>query len=917
MLDTARKVVALLCTITFILSAVLSGTYAWESEQQVLNDLSGTKTKFVSVELLKLEKESDEIFIPDTEFYLFKANGVQVGGKYTTDKDGKISVKLSAGDYYFEEISPTFGYTYDVDENGKRLTKYPFTVTEQDELVTVKAYNIRLKGSLIIQKTVENTDESPLLEMQKKTAFEFTVTFSDLGSYTYKIDDGKEQVLKSGESVKLRSGQSAVFADIPTGIQYTVTEKPVEGYVCTSSGNQGNITENSSVASFVNKCDPEKLGSVIVTKEVQGKEADLDKEFKFKATFGSIVEEFTLKHGESKIFEGIPIGTKYTVIEDESTSIGYVATVKEYTGTILNNEEVTLPFINIHKPISEDKFGSLEISKKVKGENADLEKEFKFKVIFEGENSPKEEVFTLKADQTKVFENIPDGTLYTVTEIDTADYIPVTDIAKGTIVADIISKVEFVNIAPDIPPDKEKTLLTVKKKTSGEIPEAYKNLEFAFTLIVDGEKTEFKLKANESKEFEIPIGATYELCEADYSSKGFSQSILNGYGTAEETPIEITVTNTYKGTPVVEINGVKKWETGDNKDVKLPDSITVRLKNGDIIVEERVVTADNNGKWKYKFTVPKYNTDGTTAHYSIEEEPIENYRTTYDGYDIINTYVAPLKVKLPEIIKEVKGENTPETKFEFMLKGNYGAPMPEDSKGNNKLYELMGAGKLDTGEIIFTKTGEYSYNIYEISGNAEGWKYDTSCYTVTIVVTEKDSILSYEQEITKNNDVADKVIFTNTYDTGLLDEDVVISGEKIWYHGRNPEKSQPEFIIVEVYGNGELVAQRKVTVKDNWKYSFNLPRYDIDKKEITYTISEAPVDNYKKTVKGYNLINTYIEKPTTPTDKPQKPVEPPKTGDNSNLELYFVLMILSLSGLIITILSGKKKIKITKRDVRN
>lgn len=903
MLDATRRIIALLCTITFVVSAILSGTYAWDSEQKVLNDLSGKKAKLVTVELIKLEKHSDDVVIPDTEFFLFKDNGTQIGGKYITDKNGKISVELTAGNYYFEEVSPAFGYTYDKNNFGERITKYNFTVTEQDELVTIKAYNIRLKGSLVIQKTVENSDESPLLEMQEKIPFEFVVTFSDSKSYKYKIDDEEEQEHQSGQTLLLCSGQSAVFEDIPTGVQYTVTEKPVVGYVCTSSGNQGNITEDVSVASFLNICDPESLGSIVVSKKVQADKIDKDKEFKFKVVIGGFSEEFTLKHGESKTFEGIPIGTKYSVIENEEEN--YVATVKEYKGTIPDNNVVNLPFVNIFSPTTEDKFANIEITKTVKGENADLEKEFKFKLVLSNEDTTEEEVFTLKANQTKVFERIPVGTLYTVTEIDSSSYTPVTNTISGIVVAENTSKVDFVNLVPIEPPEKEKTFLTVTKRTAGEVPEKYRNLEFEFTLVVDGEQTEFKLKSDESIEFEIPIGSTYELYEADYSSKGFIQSILNGNGTAQEEPIEIVVTNTYSHTPLTEIFGIKSWELGDNEDAKLPEYIKVRLKNGNILVEEKTVTANDNGEWNYKFTVPKYNVDGTLAVYTIEEEPVENYRTTYDGYNITNTYVPPLKVKLPEIIKEVKGDNAPQTKFEFMLKSNYGSPMPENSQGYNKLFELVGAGTIDLGEVVFTQSGEYSYDVYEINSNTEGWKYDTSSYVISIIVKEENNTLSYEQKITKNNDVVDKIVFTNIYDENQLGEYTTISGEKFWQHGNNPEKSQPEFIIVEVYGNGDLVAQRKITVKDNWRYSFELPRCDENNKEISYTISEAPVDGYKTTVDGYNLINTYIENTQTPTT-PQGSGNSPQTGDNSNIELYFVIMLLSLSGLAVTMLLGKK-----------
>ena len=475
----------------------------------------------------------------------------------------------------------------------------------------------------------------------------------------------------------LYSGQTAVFDKIPVGVHYNVTETEVEGYISKSTGNQGNITQDESVASFVNRYITEKCGSLTVSKEVIGEGADLNKEFRFTATFDGVSETFTLKHGESKTFNNLPLGTEYTITE-EALADGYSATVEEYTGRIVSSEVVSLPFVNIYKTEPKDEFGSLTINKTVTGENADPNKEFTFTVVFSGENAPKGETFKLKAGETRIFENISNGVTYTVTETDNAGYHPVTDTAQGTIVGNYVSEVKFINRVPE----KDKTKLTVTKVLAGEVPDSDKQKEFEFTLIINGEKTEFTLKANESSEFEIPMGALYELHEADYFAEGFSQSVTNGFGIAGSQPINITVTNTYIGEPKVEIKGSKKWEMSNHTEVKLPETITVQLKNKDLLVEEKTVTPNEKGEWKYTFTAPKYNSDGSMAVYTVEELPITSYKVSYNGYDITNTYIAPVTVDLPTINKVVQGENAPATEFQFVLKGATDAPMPKDSEGN-------------------------------------------------------------------------------------------------------------------------------------------------------------------------------------------------------------------------------------------
>lgn len=919
----ALKYTTLLFSVLFAISAFISVTYAWKNEQQVTNNLYGTKTKFNSVELIKLEKsekaDSDEIAIPETAFYLFKANGAQIGGRYVTDKNGKINVSLPAGNYYFEEVSPAVGYTYDKDKSGNIISKYEFSVKDDDAKVVVKAYNTRVTGDLLIRKTVKNTDNSPLTDIQKKTDFTFTVTFSDSGSYSYSIDDGEENTLKSGEVLKLRDGQTASFKNIPVGVLYNVTEASVEGYVCSSTGHRGNISDTQSVADFVNTCDVDKMGKLTVTKKAEGNSKDLDREFKFTAKIGNITEEFTLKSGKLKTFDGIPIGTKFVVTEQNDDD--YISAQKEYSGHIVDSNTVLLPFNNIYEAETSEKFGSLTVKKIVEGnadtenddaeKGTDMEKEFGFKIVFDdGKNKPQTKTFTLKAGEEKTFENLPSNMKYTIEETDANDYLQIFDSVSGVIAGGYTAEVKFVNVEPKESDMPKSTKLTVTKHLSGELLDAHKSKEFSMTLLVNDETFDFKLKADETMTFEIPVGVAYELIEHNYFADGFSQTVENGYGISTEETVEIIVTNTYAGEPRIEINGEKTWELG-GYDVKLPENVTVQLKNGDLLLEEKTVIPDDDGNWKYTFVAPKYNSDGSEAEYTVEELPITGYRASYDGYDILNTYVAPLKVEIPAVTKAIEGDNAPKTDFEFLFKGKPNAPMPDGSDGSQKLLKISGEGMAEVGTITFTEAGEYTYTVYELSGNESGWKYDTSIYTITFELTENEHTLSCKQTIMKNNEQADSVVFTNKFDESKLGTNVKVSGTKTWIHGDNPESQRPESIIVFVYGDGELVAQRLVTAADNWKYSFDLPRKNADGETIKYTVDEAEVEDYTKQISGYDLINTYDGKPvesqpnSSGTDSSGS--GPSQTGDNRNPTFWIVLMLLSLIVIVVTAYFGKRQ----------
>lgn len=929
----ALKGISLVFAVLFAISALISVTYAWDNEQQVVNNIYGTKTKFNRVELVKLEKSedatSDEFTIPNTAFYLFKANGDQIGGRYVTDENGKINVSLPAGNYYFEEASPAVGYTYDTDENGKHITKYEFSVKDDYELIKVKAYNIRVKGDLLIRKTVKNTDNSPLTDIQKKTEFTFTVTFSDNGSYAYRIDNGENKMLKSGDTLRLCDSETAVFENIPVGVLYNVTETPVKGYICESTGHRGNITENNSVANFVNRCDIDKMGSLTVSKKAVGSD-DLNKEFTFTAKIGNITEVFTLKSGITKTFSGIPLGTKFTVSEEDADK--YISTVKEYNGQIVNKETIFLQFNNIYQPSSTEEFGSLTVKKEVAEydnskdnkekentaevdtdeEKIDLNKRFTFEVVFDdGKNKPQTQKFTLKAGESKTFKNLPKGIFYTVKETNVNDCLPIFNDISGVIAGGYTAEVTFKNIIPQKPETPKLTKLKVTKHLNGDLLDTDKSKAFAMTLLIDGKATEFLLKANETAEFEIPVGAVYELQEQNCFDDGFSQSVEKGSGIATEETVSITVTNTYAKEPRIEIKGTKSWKMGEYDNVKLPKEITVQLKNGDLLLEEKIVTSDENGEWSYSFVVPKYNADGTEAEYKIEELPITFYRASYDGYNIINTYVAPFEVELPDIVKKIKGENAPKTNFEFLFKGKANAPMPDGSNGNQKILKINGEGKTEVGKITFTEPGEYVYTVYELSGNESGWKYDTANYTITFILSDNGHNLSCKQTILKNDTETDSIVFVNTFDESELSQNIKITGTKTWIHGDNPEANRPESIIVYVYGDGELVAQRLVTAADNWKYSFDLPRRNENGDTIKYTIDESEVENYSKQISGYDLINTYDKAPTesqpNSNGNDSSGSRPSQTGDSRNPTLWIALMLLSLVMIVVTTYLGKKQ----------
>ncbi len=392
--------------------------------------------------------------------------------------------------------------------------------------------------------------------------------------------------------------------------------------------------------------------------------------------------------------------------------------------------------------------------------------------------------------------------------------------------------------------------------------------------------------------------------------------------TVSENDTAITVTAYNRRQPdgeSVEIVGEKTWDR-KGAAIALPGSITVYLMDGDTKVDAQTVSPDAEGRWRYRFTAPKYRADGTQIHYAIKEEAVEGFHAAYSGYDIKNSYLLPLSLPMPEITKVVEGEDAPETNFVFVMKGEGESPMPDGAVDGVLTVARTGRGSVALEPVVFTKPGEYLYTVYEKAGSDPNWKYDSSEYTITVRIEEDASGLRGACTIQKAGESVDGIIFCNSYEKLDTDRIVTISGQKTWYHKTNASENWPSSIVVQVYADGVLVHSRRVTAEEDWKYSFELPMFDEAGRELQYEVDEVELPNYSKKVRGYDLINTYVgtetpppsEDPTPPTDtekpggttpsgpsSPEKPGPPADTSDPSGMNFWMTATVIGFIGFLV------------------
>lgn len=235
--------------------------------------------------------------------------------------------------------------------------------------------------------------------------------------------------------VYLRDGETWTSQPYTAGTAYSVTEDSYtdQGYVTTSTGASGTISVKGSAAAFVNRKDETQVSSLTVTKRVEGTGAEPNWRFSFTVSIGGNVFRIGLAGGERYTFYDIPVGTAYSVVEDDYTAEGYVTTSSGGAGTI-PAQGATASFLNRKgEPVTPGETGRLSVTKTVTGTFVDATKEFRFTLTLGG--APQE--FFLRHGESKSFESIPAGTPYSVVEDDYAaeGYATTSAGAAGTMTA--------------------------------------------------------------------------------------------------------------------------------------------------------------------------------------------------------------------------------------------------------------------------------------------------------------------------------------------------------------------------------------------------------------------------------------------------------------------------------------------------
>ena len=314
------------------------------------------------------------------------------------------------------------------------------------------------------------------------------------------------------------------------------------------------------------------------------------------------------------------------------------------------------------------------------------------------------------------------------------------------------------------------------------------------------------------------------------------------------------IVNTHEVEKTV-VEGTKTWNDADDQDGVRPAEITIKLfKNGTEAEVKKVTEADG---WKWKFeNLDKYYDKGKEVKYTIEEDKVEKYTTEVNGVNVTNTH-------------------EPEKTFVEGAKTWDDANNQDGKRPSEITIKLFKNGT----EAEVKKVTE-----------ADGWKWKfenlDKYYNKGKVVEytiKEDKVDEYTTEVNGFN-------VTNKH----LPERTIVSGTKTWDDANDQDGKRPNSIKVilnkTVDGVTTKVEVKEVTKQDNWRYAFNLPKYE-NGKVIEYSIDEEDVPGYTKTINGHNLKNTHIPAPT-----PQKPKNKlAKTGLAETSTTLLGTMLLALA----------------------
>ncbi len=313
-----------------------------------------------------------------------------------------------------------------------------------------------------------------------------------------------------------------------------------------------------------------------------------------------------------------------------------------------------------------------------------------------------------------------------------------------------------------------------------------------------------------------------------------SYAEVKGIGTAN---ITANITNTLSKVPTVTVSGEKTWKDYNEQEQKRPESITVKVMNGEKVEQTIEVKPDANGNWKYTSkALPKYDANNNVIEYTVVEEKLDNYNVEYNI--TVDEKNGNITANITNTLNKVPTVTVSGKKTWHDYNGQEGT-RPESIT----VKVMNGDKEVETIEVKPNEDGNWEYTSESLP------KYDENNNIIEYTVVE-EKLDDYNVEYNRTVDEKTGDITANITNTLNRVPTVTVSGTKHWEDEEDQDGIRPDNITIAVISSDKTdkterlqTIGKKDDVTYNWTYRFTgLPKYDANNQEIQYSVTETGID---------------------------------------------------------------------------
>ena len=903
---------------------------------------------------LKIIKKDDEtkkpVLVAGTEFKIYDLDHkkyveqvttyptVTVHKSFFTDSQGYLILPkdLEIGHYRIEEVTAPDGYV--VNKNYVEITvdsdtAYEVDGVSGDVIIEVSYEDQPVKGNLVVYKKGEmlsDFENDFIYKEQYLSGAEFEVRAAeDICTPDHQKDaDGNRIVLYAKDTLvtTITTGESgkAVAKDLPLGRYYVVETKAPEGFVLNPEPVKVALTyqdqdtpiveaeaivgnDRQKVAISVEKQDAEN--GRVLSGAVFGiyNKKDIQANGKVLVKADTLLQEMTSdENGMATCTLDLPFGEYY--VKELKAPEGFVSSdevlefVAEYQGqeeqvvflqSVKKNEPTTVEFTksdlttgveldgarlkvmdkdgNVIDEWTSEKDKPHVIKRLVVGETYTLHEEF----APYGYLKATDVTFTIKdtaeVQKVEMKDEVPKGLLIINKKGEFLEKITLLDNVKGTVehffeyITGNLSEVTFeVYAVEDI------------KAADGVSADHYKKDELVGTITTD-EKGIAKME-------DLPVGKYY--VKEVKTAHGF---VLDG------EPRFVDLTYRDQDTPVVTFD--EEWQ---NKRQKVKVTVLKKEKDTDRMLEGAVFGL---------FT--KEDIKGRDGKVLMEAGMLIEQKTTDENGQIL--FKADLPVDGTYIVKEIyapDGFVTSNEEKEFTFE--FGKP--EEAEVS---YEFVFENEPTTVELTKTDltTGKElpgaHLKVTDEDGNViDEWVSTEKAHVIKELTVGK----SYTMTETKPADgyvTAESITFTVENTAEIQKQEMKDDVTKVLISKQDiAGKELPGAKLTILDADGKVVESWTSTEEAHYIEMLPIGKYTLREETAPegYLVAKDVEFEVKDTAEVQKVVMVDEEKPKESTPEGGKPSkDAPKTGDNTNLLLWLIVLGMSLSGIVIIGRKIKKK----------